>query len=84
MLNEAAKILAAGLATISLIGAGVGIGTVIGEIIPANSTYFPAPTAAPPPNGEPTPALAGLAKVGWRGRSDRRTRGCAGRQCGVQ
>lgn len=28
MLNEAAKILAAGLATISLIGAGVGIGQV--------------------------------------------------------
>lgn len=33
MLNEAAKIVAAGLATISLIGAGVGIGQVFGSFL---------------------------------------------------
>jgi F-type H+-transporting ATPase subunit c len=37
MLNEAAKILAAGLATISLIGAGVGIGQVFGSFLVAIS-----------------------------------------------
>jgi F-type H+-transporting ATPase subunit c len=37
MLNEVAKILAAGLATISLIGAGVGIGQVFGSFLIAIS-----------------------------------------------
>jgi F-type H+-transporting ATPase subunit c len=35
MIIEAAKIIAAGLATISLIGAGVGIGTVFGSFLVA-------------------------------------------------
>ena len=37
MLNEASKIVAAGLATISLIGAGVGIGQVFGSFLVAIS-----------------------------------------------